>query len=176
MIGSAAALGFALGLWRRYRQVLRLGTALVAFSLCVAPAAATSSRAGMVVTVERIVIVGPRGLSPAETEELYAWMTMLEVGMMVSITMFDHFSTEELVRVVSVTACGNPRVTEASYRTTSHDDEFSRVLDANQIIRATLGAAPVLRPVNIAVMYSDGGTQVIRYASVPSISLSFPGP
>lgn len=55
-----------------------------------------------------------------EQEDLHSLLTMIEAGMMVSITIFDQFSTAEIARLVLVTACGNPGARQ-SYETISHE-------------------------------------------------------
>jgi hypothetical protein len=81
-----------------------LGPAIMAALLSTAaPVSATTGRAGVVVPMKRVTIIGQHGLSRSEVEGLHALMMMIEVGIMVPITVFDDFSANELVSVVAPT-------------------------------------------------------------------------
>jgi hypothetical protein len=69
---------------------------------------------------------------------------------------------------VKVRACSSdPRITEATRRTTSHDEDKIRATAANQILSATLSNFVNTRPngLILTVEFSDGGTEKYRHTS-----------
>ncbi len=126
--------------------------------------------------MEPVTITGQRGLSQMEVEDLHSLLMMIDVGIMVSITMFMNISDNELVAVVALTPCGNPKVSPQAYQTTSHEEiDELRWAAATQIIGATIGRPLVTRPLQVTVMYSDGGTERMQYATMVSAFVGVPG-
>lgn len=91
------------------RRVLGAAT-LAALLSAAAPVSATTGRAGIVVTMETVTIIGQRGLSQMEVEDLHSLLMMIDVGIMVSITMFYDLSANELVSVVAPTPLWKPKI------------------------------------------------------------------